>query len=322
MGLDKSNVRYVIHYNMPSSIDNYYQEAGRAGRDGAPADCILLFGRQDIATARFLISKGEDEDAKKTALRKLRDMIDYCHTGGCLRRHILNYFGETGLDEKCGECGNCRSVTERRDITVEARKILSCVYRAAEKTGGRSYGTAMLSDILRGRPTSGARKKQIISLGLDAISTWGIMKEYSPGELMDMADFLIAEGYLNTDAEFGTLSFTDRSFPFLKSKSRLLMRRHEERARKSAFKMKTKSDKTPFGMFEALRKLRREIADTEKVPPYVVFSDKTLSAMCENTPSSDDELLSIPGVGGTKLEKYGARFLDAIRRWVKSQADS
>ncbi|MDR1508900.1 MAG: DNA helicase RecQ [Synergistaceae bacterium] len=318
MGIDKSNVRYVIHYNMPGSIDNYYQEAGRAGRDGVPADCILLFGRQDIATARFLISKGEDEGTKKTAYRKLRDMIDYCHTGGCLRRHILNYFGETGGADGCGECGNCRSVTERRDITVEAQKILSCVYRAAEKTGGKTYGMAMLSDILRGRSTSGVRREQIISLGLDAVSTWGIMKEYTPGELMDMSNFLIAEGYLKADTEFGTLSFTDRSFPFLKSKSRLLMRRHEERTRKPAFKINSKDGKAPFGMFEALRKVRREIADAEKVPPYVVFSDKTLSAMCEAAPSDEDELLSIPGVGGTKLEKYGAQFLSAIRKWMEN----
>jgi ATP-dependent DNA helicase RecQ len=318
MGIDKSNVRYVIHYNMPGSIDNYYQEAGRAGRDGAPADCILLFGRQDIATARFLISKGEDEEAKKAAHRKLRGMIDYCHTGGCLRRHILNYFGETYEEETCGECGNCRSVTERRDITVEAQKILSCVYRAAEKTGGKAYGAAMLSDILRGRSTSGARREQIALLGLDSISTWGIMKEYTPGELMDMSDFLIAEGYLKTDAEFGTISFTDRSFPFLKSKPRLLMRRHEERSRRPAFKTAARGDKAPFGMFEALRKVRREIADAEKVPPYVVFSDKTLNAMCETAPSDEKSLLSIPGVGETKLEKYGARFLLAIREWKKN----
>jgi ATP-dependent DNA helicase RecQ len=322
MGIDKSNVRYVIHYNMPGSIDNYYQEAGRAGRDGAPADCILLFGRQDISTARFLISKGEDENAKRAALVKLRGMIDYCHTGGCLRRHILEYFGDTGGAKRCGECGNCRSVTERKDITVEAMKILSCVYRVAEKTGGRAYGTAMLSDILRGRSASGVRREQIRSLGLDSISTWGIMKEYSPGELMDMSDFLVAEGYLEADAEFGAISFTSRSFPFLKSKSRLLMRRHEERSRGHAFKTAAKGGKAPPDMFEALRRVRREIADAEKVPPYIVFSDRTLSAMCEAAPSDEEELLSVPGVGGTKIQKYGARFLEAIRRWKTGDASS
>jgi ATP-dependent DNA helicase RecQ len=327
MGIDKSNVRYVIHYNMPGSIDNYYQEAGRAGRDGAPADCVLLFGRQDIATARFLISKGEDEEAKRAALRKLQDMIDYCHTGKCLRRHILDYFGETDGAGTCGECGNCSSVTERRDITVEAMKILSCVYRVAEKTGGRAYGAAMLSDVLRGRPGSGSRGEQIKALALDSVSTWGIMKEYSHGELMDMSDFLVAEGYLKTDSKYGTLSFTERSFPFLKSKSKLLMRRHEERARKLAPKATrsntgTRAAKPASGMFESLRKVRREIADAENVPPYIVFSDRTLSAMSEAAPSDEDELLAVPGVGGTKLQKYGARFLEAIRRWKADYSPS
>ena len=326
MGIDKSNVRYVIHYNMPGSIDNYYQEAGRAGRDGAPADCILLFGRQDISTARFLISKGEDEEAKRTALGKLRDMIDYCHTGGCLRRRILDYFGETDGARECGECGNCRSVTDRRDITVEAMKILSCVYRVAGKTGGRSYGAALLSDVLRGRSESGARREQIRALGLDSVSTWGIMRGYSHGDLMDMSDFLVAEGYLRRDAKYGTISFTERSFPFLKSKSRLLMRRHEEHTRKPALNAPQKAGKTraaaetPSDMFEALRKVRREIADAENVPPYIVFSDRTLSAMCEAAPSDENELLSVPGVGGTKLQKYGARFLEAIRKWKSGGA--
>jgi ATP-dependent DNA helicase RecQ len=164
------------------------------------------------------------------------------------------------------------------------------------------------------------RREQIASTGLDSISTWGIMREYSPRELMDMSDFLIAEGYLKADAEFGTISFTGRSYPFLKSKSRLLMRRHEERSRKPAFKTPVRSGKAPSGMFEALRKLRREIADAENVPPYVVFSDKTLSAMCEAAPSNEEGLLSIPGVGGTKLEKYGARFLRAIREWKEDNA--
>ena len=314
MGIDKSNVRYVLHYNMPANIDAYYQEAGRAGRDGTSADCVLLFAARDVNTARFFIEQCEEADSKRAGYRKLQAMVDLCNTGACLRAHILNYFAEKNVAPRCNTCGNCVSIVERIDITVAAQKILSCVYRMAEAANQRQFGSVMLIDVLRG-----SEKKQIRDLQFETLSTWGIMKEYSKESIKEIIHFLVADGYLQfSDAEYPTLSFAPKALPFLRGKEKLLMRKYEPKTERKAPLPTTSKAHTEIAnaeLFELLRALRREFAEEQNVPPYVVFADSVLNAMCMRLPRNEGEFLAVPGVGEVKLERYGKRFLEIINEW-------
>lgn len=294
MGIDKSNVRFVIHYNMPKNMEAYYQEAGRAGRDGDPGECILLFGAQDILLQKFLIEQTVYSPKRKThEFNKLQIMTDYCHTPRCLRKYILDYFGEEGVDETCGNCGSCQDDRELADITVEAQMILSCVVRMRE-----SFGTVMVAEVLKG-----SKNKKVLQFGFDRLSTYGLLKQYTLQETKDLINLLVAEGYL---------TLTEGKFPVVRlgRKAAAVLKNGEKVWQKMRAKIERKPDDT---LFEKLRSLRKEIADRENIPPYIVFADSTLREMSENCPLDNQAMLNIKGVGEQKLQRFGEKFLQVVR---------
>lgn len=319
MGIDKSNVRYVIHYNMPQSLEAYYQEAGRAGRDGASADCILLYAAGDVATARFLIEHGEEneelsaeEQRRVTELnmQRLQKMVDYCKTKRCLRGYILDYFGQRHAKE-CGNCSNCLTEYKEVDITREAQMILSCVWRIKDKLGYH-VGTALVLRTLRG-----SRDQRIRELGLDTLPTFGLMKDRSRADVQEYIDTLEQAGYLATEPTHRALKTTEKAREVLfhnqSVRARVKQRtapQKEQKAQKT--KAQTQDD---YALFEALRTLRRELADAEGVPAYVVFSDATLRDMATKKPQDEQEFLDVSGVGEFKLKKYGKIFLNKIAQF-------
>ncbi|MBP1761106.1 MAG: ATP-dependent helicase RecQ [Firmicutes bacterium] len=299
LGIDKSNVRYVIHHNMPRHLEAYYQEAGRAGRDGEHADCILLYAPGDIQTQKYLIENSElSEDRKMGEYRKLQNMIDYCHSSRCLQQYILNYFGEMDAADHCGNCANCGQEFEITDVTIEAQKIFSCILRMNEQ-----YGMTLVASVLKG-----SKNKRILELGFDKLSTYGIMSDMTLQAIVDLMHILEAEEYMvNTGGPYPVMHLTPKSWPVLKSQSKVLVRMP-----KVPEPVVAETD-----IFDLLRARRKEIAVREGVPPYVIFHDSTLREMSERMPRDQEEMLSISGVGENKWRKYGRQFLEIIRSYIK-----
>lgn len=297
MGIDKSNVRFVIHYNIPKNIEAYYQEAGRAGRDGENGECILLFNPGDTYIQRFFIDESNlSEERKAFEYKKLQVMVDYCYTSECLRKYILQYFGEAEVPEKCDNCSICNDHSELRDITIEAQMILSCVYRASER-----YGKNIIIDILKG-----SLNKKVMDNGLNKISTYGLMKSHRREDVQLMLNKLIADGYLRlTEDGYSVMKLTAKSSAVLKNKEKVFMK-----LAKIERKIEVKEQ-----LLSSLKELRKSISAREKLPPYLVFQDSTLNELSSKLPENELEFKAIKGVGDIKFQRYGEEFLNLINSY-------
>lgn len=324
MGIDKSDVALVVHYNMPKDIESYYQEAGRAGRDGSPARCILLYSKGDVRTAEFLIDHGhedselspsEQEEIRRRDKERLKMMTFYSTTTKCLRHFILSYFGEDS-EPACGHCGSCNAEMDTLDITIEAQKVLSCIFRLKQR--GRSGGKTLVSGIL-----CGGESEQILSSGLNTLSTYGIMKEYTQTYVRELIEYLEQQGYISTDPEYKTLALTPAADELVRSRRTLLMKR-PKRA-KSGLVQTTFSPADIQEEPELMRRfkeLRKKLADTLGVPAYVVFPDASLRDMCAKKPRTKEEFLTVSGVGSMKAERYGKKFIAVVEEYLNEQKSS
>ena len=305
MGIDKPNIRWVLHYNMPQSIENYYQEIGRAGRDGEDSECVLLFSPGDVHTQKYLVEVGiENPERKRVQYKKLQQMVDLVYSNTCYRKSILNYFGEPFLED-CNNCSNCLNEGEVVDKTLDAQKVISCIARMK-----RSFGATMIIDVLRG-----SKNKKVLDLGFDTLTTYGIMKNYSNEDLKTFINTLVSHGFLDVVENIGPRG----SFPTIKlNEQSLKVIRQEIKVEFKEDKV-TKSRYVENELYEMLVSLRSEIAKEEGIAPYMVFGDATLKNMASVYATNKEEMLNISGVGQIKYERYGKRFEDIIEKYIEEK---